>query len=156
MSEPAEETDRVLLRLRRTLGHGSSGGTGRRIKDRVSHCRRDRRLEEGKRAAGALSFGLTSRRLQLSSHRHSQASVIISSISNPLPYTHSDHAGRVHEHRRCSAYTFAGCIHEVIRWHNTILSIAGRCSPAVARFSLARHSGPQLCSPRALAMATFP
>ena len=55
------------------------------LKDRVSHCRRHRRLEESKRTARALSFGLIFRRLQSSSRTHYQASVIISSISNPLP-----------------------------------------------------------------------
>ena len=39
------------IALRRTLGHGGSGGTGRWPKDRVSHCRRD---DAWKKANGPL------------------------------------------------------------------------------------------------------
>ncbi len=46
---------RVLLRLRRALGDGGAGGTGCRANDRLPHPGRHRRLEEGRRPAGALT-----------------------------------------------------------------------------------------------------
>jgi len=50
-----EQTTLVLLRLRRALGHGGTGGAGRRSYHGMPHWGRTRRLEESQRAAGALT-----------------------------------------------------------------------------------------------------
>ncbi len=48
------QAHRVLLRLRRALGHGGAGGAGRRHRLRAARRRRPRRLAQGRRPAGAL------------------------------------------------------------------------------------------------------
>ena len=48
------QAHRLLLRLRRALGHGGAGGPGRRHRLGLPHPRRPRRLAQGQRAAGAL------------------------------------------------------------------------------------------------------
>ncbi len=53
------QADRLLLCIRRTLGHGRAGGAGRRPQERLPHRRRHRRLEEGQRAARAVMRGET-------------------------------------------------------------------------------------------------
>ena len=50
------QAHRVLLRLRRALGHGGAGGAGRRASRRAARRRRHRRLEAGARADRALIF----------------------------------------------------------------------------------------------------
>src|SRR5262249_61432096 len=50
-----QQTATVLLRLRRALGHGGTGGAGRRSYHGMPHWGRTRRLEESQRAAGALT-----------------------------------------------------------------------------------------------------
>ena len=44
----------VLLCLRRALGHGRAGGTGRGARHRLPHPRRHRRVEEGRRSGHTL------------------------------------------------------------------------------------------------------
>ena len=53
----------VLLRLRRTLGDGGAGRAGFRHRRRLPYPRRHRRLEEGRRRAGALAQGARRRRV---------------------------------------------------------------------------------------------
>ena len=53
-----QQTHRLLLRLRRALGHGGAGGAGRRHRQRLPHPRRPRRLAQGQRAAGAVAFNV--------------------------------------------------------------------------------------------------
>ena len=48
------QAHRVLLRLRRALGHGGAGGAGRRHRQRLPHPRRPRRLAQGRRSAGGV------------------------------------------------------------------------------------------------------
>src|SRR5262249_47993215 len=50
-----QQTAPVLLRLRRALGNGGTGGAGRRSYHGMPHWGRTRRLEESQRAAGALT-----------------------------------------------------------------------------------------------------
>ena len=50
------QAHRLLLRLRRALGHGGAGGAGCRFHDRLSHRGRHRRLEEGRWTAGAITL----------------------------------------------------------------------------------------------------
>ena len=50
------QAHRLLLRLRRALGHGGAGGAGCRHRHRLPHPRRHRRLAQGQRAAGAVDF----------------------------------------------------------------------------------------------------
>ena len=45
------QAHRVLLRLRRALGHGGAGGAGRRHRLGLPHPRRHRRLAQGQRPA---------------------------------------------------------------------------------------------------------
>jgi len=47
----------ALLRLRRAFGYGGAGRAGRRPEDRLSHRRRDRRLEKSQRARDAIADG---------------------------------------------------------------------------------------------------